>query len=235
MVNDIKDVDGFIKMVTCAAQAEEAVENEDWATAIEQFKEALEHFPPELDKRNPGTRSEMLKTIGNFYLLLDKPEEAEQYFAQSVKSLVNSPGFKETEEYVEPFFDVPVRDLPFKVKGLPYIDEPYNGLVVPDELPFLQHAVHMLRPHGINVHAWMYEAIVTMGEEVDETAHKILPGYLPPSEVERLSRPRKYNPDEAVMMRGKDGCMYKLEAPGKLTKVTAGKKPKPSRSKRKRR
>ena len=224
MANNIKDVDGLIKLVTLVAQADEAVENEDWAKAIELFKEALVDYPPELEKRRPGARAEMLKTIGSFYLLLEKPTEAKKYFAESYKSIVNSADFKALEDYVEPFFDVPVRDLPFEVEGLPYIDEPYQGLVVPDALPLLQHIVHVVRPYGLNIHTWMYEAATSIDGRIEESAHNLLPGYLSPAEIERLRKPRKYDPDEAVVMRGKDGCTYKLESPGKLSKVAGGKK-----------
>ncbi|NJL70873.1 MAG: tetratricopeptide repeat protein [Candidatus Competibacteraceae bacterium] len=222
MVNDIKDIDGLIKLVTLVAQADEAVENEDWAKAIELFKEALENYPPELEKRRPGARAEMLKTIGSFYLLLEKPREAKKYFAESYTSMVNSADFKELEGYVEPFFDVPVRDLPFEVEGLPYVDEPYQGLVVPDALPLLQHIVHIVRPYGLNIHTWMYEAATSIEGKIEESAHELLPGYLTPSDIDRLSKPRKYNPDEAVIMRGKDGNTYKLESPGRLSKVSGG-------------
>jgi len=227
MTNEIKDVDGLIKLVTLVAQADEAVEKEDWAKAIGLYKEAVANYPPELEKRKPGARAEMLKTIGSFYLLLEKPVEAKKYFAESYKDMVNSPEFMALEDYVEPFFDVPVRDLPFKVEGLPYIDEPYQGLVVPDALPLLQHLVHIVRPYGLNIHSWMYEAATSMDGEIEENAHNLLPGYLSPAEIERLRKPRKYNPDEAVIMRGKDGCTYKLESPGKLSNVggvTGGKK-----------
>ena len=48
-MGDIQDIDSLITMATCAVKAEEAVENEDWARAIDLYKEARENFPPELD------------------------------------------------------------------------------------------------------------------------------------------------------------------------------------------
>ena len=229
MTNDIEDLTCFIKMVTLVAQAEEATENDDWEQAIELYKEALCNFPPEMEERKPGARWEMLHTIGNFYLLFDNPAEADKYFAESVSSLMNSPDFESANEHMAQLLNKPLREQLFEVEGLPYTDEPYNGLVVPDALPLLQHTVHMLRPYGINLHAWMYETVSTLGENIEESAHKFLPDYLPPAEIERLQRPRKYNANEAVMLRGKDGCTYKLVAPGTLTKVKTAQKPKRKR------
>lgn len=52
---------------------------------------------------------------------------------------------------------------------------------------------------------------------------KICPVVSAPAKISRPQTPRKCDFDEAVMFRGKDGFVYKLEAPGKLKKVGGAK------------
>ncbi|TXI89714.1 MAG: hypothetical protein E6Q34_10200 [Burkholderiaceae bacterium] len=223
MPTEIQDLDGFIQMVTLSIQANEAADNEQWAKAIELLQSALEHFSPEVEVKKPGIRSKMLQTIGHYYMLLDRPGEAEGYFAEATQSLMESAAFKALERQLAPHFDKPVSEFPYAVSELSLVNEPYDGLVIPDALPLLQHMVCFLRPYRINLHAWAYETISSMQEDLEESPHKYLPSYFSKAKIKRLQKPRKYASDEAVMFKGKDGFVYKLEAPGKLTKLGSAK------------
>lgn len=223
MSKEIQDMDGFVKMITLSIQANEAAEEEDWAKAIHLLKAALKHFSPEVEARKPGIRTKMLQTIGHYYMLIDKPREANTCFSEATKSLMKSPGMKALERQLSPYFGKPVSQFPYAVSEMSLLNEPYNGLVIPDALPLLQHIVCLLRPYRINVHAWAYETISSMQEDLEESPHKYLPSYFSPAKIKRLQKPRKYASDEAVMFRGKDGFVYKLEASGKLTKVGGAK------------
>jgi tetratricopeptide (TPR) repeat protein len=219
------------KLVNLLAQADTACLSLNWTQGISLLQQALDILPAALSESKPQLRAVILKSIGHCYCSLGRVSEADKYFAESIQCIEASTEFKSNKEELEPYFDKPGRELPFEIEGLPFIDEPYDGLTVPDALPLLQHMVRILRPHGINVHAWMYETMMSLQEDMESSAHKFLPDYLPTPEIKRLRKPRKYNRDEAVMMRGKDGYQYKLVAPGRLTRVL-GNKCKPPGKKR---
>jgi tetratricopeptide (TPR) repeat protein len=218
------DPTGFRELLGLISQTDAACLELDWLRAIELYKKALTVLPAELNQSHPHLPAEILKAIGHCYYALGKPKEADKYFARAIRFIKSSADFEADGDRLEPYFDRPLRELPFEIEGLPFTDEPYNGLVVPEVLPLLQHTVHMLRPYGINVHAWMFKTVVAMQKDAEVADHKFLPDCLPASEIERLRKPRRYNPDEAVMLRGQDGYLYKLVAPGKLTKVRGRRK-----------
>jgi hypothetical protein len=206
-------------LVSLIAQAEAASLEEDWSRAIELLQKALAAVPAEIDKSRPELKAGILRSIGHFYYELENPKAAKKYFALSIKCIKGSGNFQAQSQKLAGHLDRPVREMPFAVDGLPFTDEPYNGLVVPDSLPLLQHMVHILRPHGINVHAWCYMVTAALDADIDAGWEEFLPDCLPPAKLAKLRRPRPYRSGEAVLMRGKDGYMYKLVAPGKLSKV----------------
>lgn len=92
MAKEIQHMDGFIKMITLSIQTNEAAEEEDWEKAIDLLKAALKHFSPEVEARKPGIRTKMLQTIGHYYMLIDKPREADTYFSEATNKPNGKPG-----------------------------------------------------------------------------------------------------------------------------------------------
>lgn len=206
------------KALPYLSAADAASDSSEFERAIDLYKLALAALPD--DKKLLEFRSEILKEIGHCYHDLDDNEECEKFLNEAGRCLVASPAFKSVKKKLETYLDKPLDELPFRVTELgPAQNEPYKGLLVPDALPMLQHTVYMLRPYGINLHAWMYECVVALQEDLEGNGHQYLPSLMPESEIKRLRKARKYDPDEAVMLRGTDGCVYKLVAPGKLTKT----------------